>query len=73
MFKNPGMEDDPTCGPIIDNIAIKKLFTPDKPKGIYYQLDAHYCLSMYIYPCIYTFLSILVSSVNVFLQGHLNF
>lgn len=32
VFKNPGMEDDPTCGPIIDNIAIKKLFTPDKPK-----------------------------------------
>lgn len=35
VFKNPGMEDDPTCGPIIDNIAIKKLFTPDKPKGMY--------------------------------------
>lgn len=33
VFKNPGMEDDPTCGPIIDDIAIKKLFTPDKPKG----------------------------------------
>ncbi|OIW13936.1 hypothetical protein TanjilG_09287 [Lupinus angustifolius] len=32
VFKNPGMEDDPTCGPIIDTIAIKKLFTPDKPK-----------------------------------------
>ncbi|XP_054793252.1 protein DUF642 L-GALACTONO-1,4-LACTONE-RESPONSIVE GENE 2-like [Prosopis cineraria] len=32
VFKNPGMEDDPTCGPIIDNIAVKKLFTPDKPK-----------------------------------------
>ncbi|XP_028787037.1 uncharacterized protein LOC114742978 [Neltuma alba] len=31
-FKNPGMEDDPTCGPIIDNVAVKKLFTPDKPK-----------------------------------------
>ncbi|XP_058101103.1 protein DUF642 L-GALACTONO-1,4-LACTONE-RESPONSIVE GENE 2-like [Magnolia sinica] len=31
-FKNTGMEDDPTCGPILDNIAIKKLFTPDKPK-----------------------------------------
>ncbi|XP_008812841.2 uncharacterized protein LOC103723648 [Phoenix dactylifera] len=29
-FKNPGMEDDPTCGPIIDNIAIKKLFIPDR-------------------------------------------
>uniref|UniRef100_A0A5B7BUY4 DUF642 domain-containing protein n=1 Tax=Davidia involucrata TaxID=16924 RepID=A0A5B7BUY4_DAVIN len=26
------MEDDPTCGPIIDDIAIKKLFTPVKPK-----------------------------------------
>ncbi|KAI3972877.1 hypothetical protein MKX01_019535 [Papaver californicum] len=32
VFQNPGMEDDPTCGPIIDDIAIKKLFTPDKPK-----------------------------------------
>ena len=33
-FRNPGMEDDPTCGPILDNVAIKKLFAPDKPKGI---------------------------------------
>lgn len=32
-FRNPGMEDDPTCGPIIDDIAMKKLFTPDRPKG----------------------------------------
>ncbi|KAF6145127.1 hypothetical protein GIB67_013478, partial [Kingdonia uniflora] len=32
VFRNTGMEDDPTCGPIIDDIAIKKLFTPDKPK-----------------------------------------
>ncbi|GFQ01151.1 hypothetical protein PHJA_002259000 [Phtheirospermum japonicum] len=32
VFRNPGMEDDPTCGPIIDDIAIKKLFVPDKPK-----------------------------------------
>ncbi|XP_072995094.1 protein BIIDXI-like [Typha latifolia] len=31
-FKNPGMEDDPTCGPVIDNIAVKKLFTPDRSK-----------------------------------------
>ncbi|KAL5997552.1 hypothetical protein ACLOJK_008482 [Asimina triloba] len=30
VFKNTGMEDDPTCGPIIDNIAIKKLFIPAK-------------------------------------------
>ncbi|XP_077227012.1 protein BIIDXI-like [Tasmannia lanceolata] len=29
-FKNPGMEDDPTCGPILDDIAIKKLFIPDQ-------------------------------------------
>lgn len=32
MFTNPGMEDDPTCGPIIDDIAIKKLFVPTKQK-----------------------------------------
>ncbi|KAK1258837.1 hypothetical protein QJS04_geneDACA018671 [Acorus gramineus] len=31
-FGNPGMEDDPTCGPVIDSVAIKKLFTPDRPK-----------------------------------------
>lgn len=29
-FSNPGMEEDPTCGPIIDNIAIKKLFVPER-------------------------------------------
>ncbi|PWA47347.1 hypothetical protein CTI12_AA500150 [Artemisia annua] len=32
VFTNPGMEDDPTCGPIIDDIAIKKLFVPTKSK-----------------------------------------
>lgn len=38
VFKNPGMEDDPTCGPIIDDISFKKLFTPDKPRGKFYYL-----------------------------------
>lgn len=38
-FLNPGMEDDPTCGPIIDDIAIKKLFVPDNSKGL--SFDAH--------------------------------
>ncbi|KAG0487353.1 hypothetical protein HPP92_009448 [Vanilla planifolia] len=33
-FTNPGMEEDPTCGPIIDNIAIKKLFLPDRAEVI---------------------------------------
>ncbi|KAK8641997.1 hypothetical protein V6N13_011362 [Hibiscus sabdariffa] len=32
VFRNTGMEDDPECGPIIDDVAIKKLVTPDKPK-----------------------------------------
>ncbi|PON72602.1 Galactose-binding domain-like [Parasponia andersonii] len=32
VFRNPGMEDDPTCGPIIDDVSLKKLFTPDRPK-----------------------------------------
>jgi hypothetical protein len=30
---NPGMEDDPTCGPIIDDIAIKELFPPSYVGG----------------------------------------
>ena len=34
VIRNPGMEEDPTCGPIIDNVAVKKMFTPVRPKGI---------------------------------------
>ena len=37
VFRNPGMEDDPTCGPIIDDIAVKKLFVPEKVKGQSFQ------------------------------------
>nr|GEX00966.1 carbohydrate binding domain-containing protein precursor [Tanacetum cinerariifolium] len=38
VFTNSGMEDDPKCGPIIDDIVIKKLFVPTKSKGsIYFQ------------------------------------
>nr|GEW90666.1 carbohydrate binding domain-containing protein precursor [Tanacetum cinerariifolium] len=32
VFTNPGMEDDPKCEPIIDDIVIKKLFVPTKSK-----------------------------------------
>ncbi|KAL6650961.1 hypothetical protein ACP70R_009886 [Stipagrostis hirtigluma subsp. patula] len=30
---NPGHEDDPACGPLIDAIAIKNIRTPPRPKG----------------------------------------
>lgn len=30
IFQNPGMEEDPTCGPILDAIALKQISTPDK-------------------------------------------
>ncbi|KAI4370975.1 hypothetical protein MLD38_019260 [Melastoma candidum] len=33
VFRNLGMEDDPTCGPILDDVAIKKLFTLDREKN----------------------------------------
>jgi len=29
-FQNPGMEEDPTCGPILDAIALKQISTPEK-------------------------------------------
>ncbi|GLJ06982.1 hypothetical protein SUGI_0054780 [Cryptomeria japonica] len=32
-FRNTGMEEDPTCGPIIDAIALKQITTPEKDKG----------------------------------------
>jgi len=28
VFSNPGMEEDPTCGPVIDSVAIKKIPAP---------------------------------------------
>lgn len=61
VFRNPGMEDDPTCGPIIDNIAIKKLFTPLQPKGNLYPT---LCL---FFHCIYFFIYVilLISILNI--------
>lgn len=32
-FRNTGMEEDPTCGPVIDAIALKQITTPEKDKG----------------------------------------
>eukprot|EP01018_Ginkgo_biloba_P026196 Gb_04470 [translate_table: standard] len=32
IFRNPGMEEDPTCGPIIDAVAIKQIVAPEKSK-----------------------------------------
>lgn len=32
VVKNPGMEEDPTCGPVVDDVAVKKMFTPARPK-----------------------------------------
>lgn len=33
IVHNPGMEDDPACGPLIDDIAIKELFPPPYIRG----------------------------------------
>lgn len=30
IFHNPGLEEDPTCGPILDAIALKQISTPEK-------------------------------------------
>ncbi|KAG9134253.1 hypothetical protein Leryth_020288 [Lithospermum erythrorhizon] len=32
-FHNPGTQEDPTCGPILDAIAIKEILHPKYPKG----------------------------------------
>ena len=68
VFRNLGMEDDPTCGPIIDDIAIKKLFTPDRPKGNYDLVSVSLSLSLFFslyisttYPTSTTFLIFLGS------------
>lgn len=69
-FRNPGMEDDPTCGPIIDDIAIKKLFTPDRPKGIYLSL-----FLLFFFLLLFLFLGLLcvkrnLASITVDLLSH---
>jgi len=33
VFRNQGMEEDPTCGPVLDDIAIKQISTPEKTKS----------------------------------------
>ncbi|CAO2831736.1 unnamed protein product [Amaranthus hypochondriacus] len=32
-FHNPGVEEDPACGPLLDSIAIKEMIPLPKPKG----------------------------------------
>lgn len=33
-FHNPGIQEDPACGPLLDAVAIKELFPPMPTKGI---------------------------------------
>lgn len=35
VFMNAGLEEDPTCGPLIDAVAIKKIGVPDQSDGIH--------------------------------------
>jgi len=35
---NPGAQEDPACGPIIDSVAIKAHHPPTRAKGIIYLL-----------------------------------
>jgi uncharacterized protein DUF642 len=34
-FSNPGVQEDPTCGPLIDAVALKELLPVYPPKGIF--------------------------------------
>lgn len=33
VFHNPGVQEDPSCGPLLDAVAIKELFPPQLTKG----------------------------------------
>lgn len=33
-FHNPGVQEDPACGPLIDAVAIKELFPPRPTRGM---------------------------------------
>lgn len=37
-FHNPGLQEDPSCGPLLDVVAIKELFPPRATKGRLYHL-----------------------------------
>lgn len=34
VIHNPGVEEDPACGPLIDSVALKLLFPPKRTSGI---------------------------------------
>ena len=44
-FHNPGVQEDPSCGPLLDAVAIKELFPPRATRGIYnHMIDISLCL-----------------------------
>lgn len=38
VFKNPGTQEDPACGPLLDAVAIKRLLLPSLTKGNLYSI-----------------------------------
>lgn len=36
---NPGVEEDPACGPLIDSVAIKLLYPPKRTGGMLYYIS----------------------------------
>lgn len=35
IFHNPGVQEDPACGPLLDAVAIKELFPPRPTRGMF--------------------------------------
>ena len=48
-FSNPGVQEDPTCGPLIDAVALKELLPVYPPKGILSSLFG--CLPLLFFFC----------------------
>lgn len=46
-FHNPGIQEDPACGPLLDAVAIKELFPPMPTRGIW--ILPFPCLFLYIF------------------------
>lgn len=33
VIHNPGLEEDPACGPLVDSVALKALYPPKRTRG----------------------------------------
>lgn len=54
IFHNPGKQEDPACGPLIDAVAIKLLPPPAATKGLNQSTISSFCCKIHVLICVFS-------------------